>query len=74
MAGKAGMNHKRYLDSDAWKCGSPTGAHHWVQMVQTKKLAKEGYFQCRYCKDVKRFPIHWYNIDPSGNYYRGKIL
>ncbi len=62
--GRKAVTYSEYVKSDTWKCeDSPSGAHYWVEMVQTKKLAKEGYFQCKHCHDVKRFMVSFhYNL------------
>jgi len=57
---------------DDVKCDSPTGAHHWVQLDQTEELRKSGYFQCKYCMEVRRFAIYWDQVsgkrDPNKKY------
>lgn len=69
MGRKAHLNDKDYFKSGIWKCpDSPTGAHHWVHMEQTEKLRNDGYFQCKYCEDVRCYPIYWSDINPLGRY------
>ncbi len=61
MGGKT-LNYNEYIASDVWKCkDSPSGAHYWVQMVETEKLAGEGYFCCKYCHDVRKFPLTFHD-------------
>ncbi len=67
--GRKAVTYNEYVKSDTWKCeDSPSGAHYWVEMVQTIKLAKEGYFQCKYCSDVRRFVVsfHYNPLAKSG--------
>lgn len=62
MGGK-NLTYEEYVKSGVWKCDkSPTGAHHWVELKETTKLAKEGYFVCIYCHDVKKFPTNWEQV------------
>lgn len=54
------LTHEAYLVSDVWKCDkSPTNAHHWVQITITTELAKEGWFVCKYCGEVRKFHVEW---------------
>ena len=70
MGRKDWMNWEEYSASDVWKCSpSPTGAHHWVQIQESEELRKGGYFQCKWCGDVRKFPIYWSQIDPGRKGY-----
>lgn len=52
------LTHKEYLESGVWKCTqSPTGAHYWVEINKNEET--RGLFLCKYCLDVKRFPVGW---------------
>ncbi len=43
-------HHKKYLESECWKCGeSPTGAHHWLE--------HDNVWICKYCCDVRKWPM-----------------
>lgn len=50
------MNHREYLESGVWKCKeSPSGAHHWIEhLIDGRSL---GIFYCKWCGDVKEFPV-----------------
>jgi len=66
MGGKTESVDKGYIKSGVWKCSkSPTGAHHWIELVGTEKLANQGYFVCIHCNDVTRFPTLWGQVNPS---------
>jgi len=69
---KTWLMGKAYLESDVWRCPkapinpdiglqvtNQTGAHYWIQMDQTEKLAGGHYFMCRYCNDITIFPIRF---------------
>lgn len=63
--GRKTLTDKEYLTSGVWKCvKSPSGAHHWVHMTETMDLARDGYFRCKYCYDVRRFPLSWQQVNP----------
>ena len=60
--------HKKYLESNSWRCPDApidptvelqainnTGAHHWIHLDGTPKIAESRHFQCKYCRDVKKF-------------------
>lgn len=65
MGRKIELIDKEYIKSGVWKCNeSPTGAHHWVELAKTQKLASQGYFVCIHCNDVSKFPIHWEQVNP----------
>lgn len=54
------LDDRAYVRSGVWKCRkSPTGAHFYRRMTQTKKLHRDGYFICQYCNDVRQFPTTW---------------
>ena len=60
--GRKTLTYNEYVKSDVWKCeDSPTNAHYWVQMVETEKLARDGYFCCKHCHDVREFPLTFHN-------------
>lgn len=62
MASQAELN-REYVSSGRWKCDkSPTGAHHWVRLTHTTRLLEGGYFNCKYCNDVRRFITSWDDI------------
>jgi len=66
MGRKAGIikSDEEYIKSEVWKCNqSPTGAHYWIQLTQTLELYKSGYFTCKYCHDVRKFPTDWSQIN-----------
>jgi hypothetical protein len=64
MVGKTIAADEKYVKSGVWKCNkSPTGAHHWIELVGTK-LANQGYFVCVHCGDVTRFPVSWGDVSP----------
>ena len=57
---KEDLEYQDYLNSGRWACqDSPTGAHHWVQITTTEQIQVGGYFRCKYCGDVKKFPISY---------------
>lgn len=65
MGRKTESIDREYIKSGVWKCNkSPTGAHHWVEMIETERLASNGYFVCIHCLDVSRFPVHWEQVSP----------
>ena len=69
MVGKD--KYAEYVESGSWCCGKAplnkevalqvtnnTGAHHWVKVKTAKVSATLDKFYCKYCFDVRAFPIH----------------
>ena len=51
--------YARYIRSGVWRCDkSPTGAHHWIDAKV--EGAKSGTFVCKYCWEIKVFPLSFY--------------
>lgn len=68
MGRKVELIDEEYVKSGVWKClKSPTGAHHWIELVGTEKLSRGGYFLCIHCNDVTKFPTHWEQVSPFIN-------
>ena len=57
----------KYVEAGRWKCSKApidndvalqvannTGAHHWIKLEQTRKLAEKEEFYCKWCYDVRR--------------------
>ena len=46
--------YAQYISSGRWICSkSPTGAHYWKEVTEDES----GIFVCKYCYEVRRFPV-----------------